>query len=362
LEPVKSFLDLAFFIAFFPQLVAGPIVRAMTFLPQVFEKRVWANVDVRGALTLFFIGFVKKTCVSETVAPIVDAYFGGPGRFDAYSAWIGILFYAVQIYCDFSGYSDIAIGVSRVIGFDLPENFNMPYAATSITDFWRRWHITLSTWLRDYLYIPLGGNRRGKLRTYVNLAITMLLGGLWHGANWTFVVWGLLHGVGLEAHKLWREWRPLPPTTNGRPHRATRVLSWAATYSFVCLGWIFFRAPDFATAAIVLRKVLGLTAGGASWFYLPLFIALPVFLAAHVIGARLQGRGAASWKAGRDFLVDPTRWTAAAAFRVDRPAIAGPYLVLRNAGFVSAAVLAGLLLTLFLFAPLHRSPFIYFQF
>ncbi len=164
----------------------------------------------------------------------------------------GLVAYTIQIYCDFSGYSDIAIGVSRIIGFDLPENFNMPYLSCSITEFWRRWHITLSQWLRDYLYIPLGGNRKGRARTYANLLITMLLGGLWHGASWTFVLWGLLHGVALAVHKAWNTAYPARPV---RPAYA-RVASWLVTYSFVCFAFLFFRAPTFSTAWIIVRKIV----------------------------------------------------------------------------------------------------------
>ncbi|MES2568691.1 MAG: MBOAT family O-acyltransferase, partial [Verrucomicrobiota bacterium] len=162
LEPVRSFLDLAFFISFFPQLVAGPIVRAMTFLPQVFVRREWANVDVRHCLVLFFIGFVKKACVSEMVAQVADEFFAAPDKYDVYSSFIGVFFYAIQIYCDFSGYTDMALATSRLLGYDLTINFHFPYFSAHITEFWRRWHISLSTWLRDYLYIEaLGGNRRG---------------------------------------------------------------------------------------------------------------------------------------------------------------------------------------------------------
>ena len=221
LEPARSFLDLAFFISFFPQLVAGPIVRAMTFLPQVFVKRAWADVNVRACVALFFIGFVKKACISDNVAPIVDAYFAAPGRYDLYSSFIGILSYAVQVYCDFSGYTDMAIAVSRLLGYELTPNFNFPYFSTSITDFWRRWHISLGTWLRDYLYIPLGGNRGTKLFAFRNMMLTMLLGGLWHGASWNFVFWGGVNGLALTFHRYWE----------------TRTADWGPAFKKV-MGWI----------------------------------------------------------------------------------------------------------------------------
>jgi alginate O-acetyltransferase complex protein AlgI len=262
LEPVRRFLDLAFFIAFFPQLVAGPIVRAMTFLPQVFEKRVWGNVDVRACLTLFFIGFIKKACVSENVAPIVDDVFASPGKYDAYAIWIGVLFYAIQIYCDFSGYTDMAIATARMLGYELTLNFHFPYFSFSITEFWRRWHISLSTWLRDYLYISLGGNRGSKWFTYRNLMLTMLLGGLWHGASWNFVIWGGMHGAALIAHREWQRY------TEGFGAKFKQVMAWIAvplTFYWVCITWIFFRASPVvnektkeleATGFEIARKIL----------------------------------------------------------------------------------------------------------
>lgn len=241
LEPIRSFRDYSFYITFFPQLVAGPIVRAMTFLPQVFEKREWAKVAVRSCLALFFIGFVKKACISENVAPIVDAYFASPGRYDLYASFIGVLFYAVQIYCDFSGYTDMAIACAGLLGYQLTINFDFPYFATSITEFWRKWHISLSTWLRDYLYISLGGNRGSKLFTYRNLMLTMLLGGLWHGASWTFVIWGGLHGLALIVHREWQR----HTTHAGATFK--KVMAWIAvplTFYWILITWVFFRAQN----------------------------------------------------------------------------------------------------------------------
>jgi alginate O-acetyltransferase complex protein AlgI len=185
LRPVSSILDLACFIGFFPQMVAGPIVRAYAFLPQLQSIRRFADVDARGALILFLGGFIKKACIADTVAPFVDRYFEAPGNFTAASAWVGVLFYAIQIYCDFSGYTDMAIACAQLLGYELPVNFRFPYFARNISEFWHRWHISLSTWLRDYLYIPLGGNRGPRWFVYRNIMITMLLGGLWHGGAWT---------------------------------------------------------------------------------------------------------------------------------------------------------------------------------
>ena len=203
LRPVSSILDLACFIGFFPQMVAGPIVRAFAFLPQLQTLRRFADVDVRGALVLFLTGFIKKACIADAVAPFVDRYFEAPWNFTAASAWVGVLFYAIQIYCDFSGYTDMAIATAQLLGYELPVNFRFPYFARNISEFWHRWHISLSTWLRDYLYIPLGGNRGPRWFVYRNIMITMLLGGLWHGGAWTFVIWGGLHGVALVIHREW---------------------------------------------------------------------------------------------------------------------------------------------------------------
>lgn len=234
----RNFLNLAFFIAFFPQVVAGPIVRAMSFLPQTLKQTKWADVDFRGCLTLFFIGFVKKACVGDTLASVTDSYFAAPQFYNSFSAWMAILCYAGQIYCDFSGYSDMAIATARLLGYELTLNFDFPYFSKSITEFWRRWHISLSSWLRDYLYISLGGNRGSKIFTYRNLLLTMLLGGLWHGASWAFIVWGGLHGIALIFHREWSQ-RAAPGLL--------AMMKWIAvpvTFYWVLLTWVPFRAAD----------------------------------------------------------------------------------------------------------------------
>jgi len=260
----RNLLNLATFIGFFPQLVAGPIVRASSFLPQLAERRRWTDVDVRGALVLFMVGFAKKACVSDSLAPFVDPYFANPQNYTAHSAWIAVPLYAVQIYCDFSGYTDMAIAAARLLGYELTANFNFPYFAQSVTDFWRRWHISLSTWLRDYLYISLGGNRGSKAYIYRNLLLTMVLGGLWHGSRWTFAAWGALHGLALVGH---REWDHL--TAKWKAARESvlwKIVATALTFYFVCVCWIFFRAADltapmsgndFERALHILRAFAG---------------------------------------------------------------------------------------------------------
>ena len=306
LEPKKSLLDLATFVAFFPQLVAGPIVRAADFLPQLDVARSFSQVNVRACLTLFMVGFFKKACVSDNLAPIVDRYFAEPGAFDALSGWIGVLSYTVQIYCDFSGYSDMAIACAGLLGYELCENFNFPYFASSITDFWRRWHISLSTWLKDYLYIPLGGNRGGQLFTYRNLLLTMVLGGLWHGAAWTFVVWGALHGGALIAHKEWSKWMKQRPAFDGdirtqsvatlkrKPQMPqwAQILSWALTFYWVCITWVFFRADSFASAMTVLRSFVLFESLGAQQISAGVLAFLAALLALHWLTMKKVWTGA----------------------------------------------------------------------
>jgi D-alanyl-lipoteichoic acid acyltransferase DltB (MBOAT superfamily) len=197
------------------------------------------------------IGLVKKCIFADYLAQYNDLVFGNPGAYSGPETLFAVYGYAIQIYCDFSGYTDMAIGMGKMMGFDLGINFNKPYQSTSLTDFWRRWHISLSSWLRDYLYIPLGGNRKGKIRTHINLLITMLLGGLWHGANWKFIFWGGMHGLGLVIDKLWRK------ITKGRlsENRIAKVLGWFITLHFVVALWVFFRADSFQTAVQILQQI-----------------------------------------------------------------------------------------------------------
>ena len=251
------------FVSFFPPLVAGPIVRAVYFLPQLVSAKKFSNVDVRGAVMLFLAGFIKKACIADGVAPTVDRYFAHPANFTATSAWIGVLFYAIQIYCDFSGYTDMAIAAARLLGYQLPNNFQFPYFARNVSDFWRRWHISLSSWLRDYLYIPLGGNRGSRGFAYRNVMITMLLGGLWHGAAWTFVIWGALHGTALLIH---REWIRLTEGLKWAA-RAMRWLAWPITIYAVCVAWIFFRAHDLSSAGTILKQFTLFHGGGNEHFH-----------------------------------------------------------------------------------------------
>ncbi len=237
----------AVYLSFFPHLVAGPIVRPNELIPQLDSPRSPRRVDTSRAFYLIAAGLFKKVVISSYLASnIVDEVFANPDQYSSLEILIAVYAYAVQIYADFSGYTDIAIGIALLLGFNFPQNFDSPYAATSLQDFWRRWHMTLSRWLRDYLYIPLGGSRRGVAITYRNLLLTMLLGGLWHGAGWTFVVWGLIHGVGLCAERFWRDRHGVTPEES-----LTRVdIYWRrlATFHVVCFAWIFFRADTFGVA------------------------------------------------------------------------------------------------------------------
>ncbi|HET7566777.1 MAG TPA: MBOAT family protein [Gaiellaceae bacterium] len=246
------FLRFAVWLSFFPHLVAGPIVRGSELLPQLERPRDPRDVDVTRAFFLIVSGLFLKVVIANHLAThLVDDVFASPNSHSSLEVLAGVYGYAVEIFADFCGYTNIAIGIALLLGFRFPQNFDSPYAAVSLQDFWRRWHITLSRWLRDYLYIPLGGNRKGKLLTYRNLLLTMLLGGLWHGAAWTFVAWGGLHGAGLAVERLWRDLRRSEPRDT--PWR--RWLGRVVTFHVVCLGWIFFRAPSFGTARQVIVRL-----------------------------------------------------------------------------------------------------------
>lgn len=251
--PVRNIIDFAFYVSFFPQLVAGPIVRAAEFIPQIYRQYELSKNEFGHALFLVLAGLVKKMIISDYLSVnFVDRVFDNPVSHTGFENLMATYGYAMQIYCDFSGYTDIAIGLALFLGFKLPINFNSPYKANSLTDFWHRWHISLSSWLRDYLYIPLGGNRKGRLRTYINLLITMLLGGLWHGAHLKFVVWGGIHGLGLAIEKLLSNFKLLSIDSERVLPRLVRGI---ITFNVVCLSWIFFRANDFNAATDMLNHI-----------------------------------------------------------------------------------------------------------
>lgn len=322
----RSLLDFALFVSFFPQLIAGPIVRASDLLPQLRALPRPSRDDLAAGGARVVTGIFKKVFVADHLASYVDFVFGRAGAFDGATTWLAVLAFAAQIYCDFSGYSDVAIGTARMLGLRFAENFDFPYLATGMSDFWRRWHISLSTWLRDYLYIPLGGNRHGTRRAYRNLLVTMLLGGLWHGAAWTFVVWGGLHGLALVAERTVRRLVAGHRFAVRLPAAAAHGASRLATFAVVLVGWVFFRAPDLSSAIVLLRRML-FAGGGISWLH-PFVLVLLVGVA----GVHLVALG------GRSDLLATTGTRR------------GPALLLAMAGLTLAI------------PPGSLEPFLYFQF
>jgi len=256
-KPWHSFLDFALYVTFFPQLVAGPIVRSDDFLQQCESKKIFVWSNLGWGVSLITLGLFQKVVIADALlAPVTESLYSVSGIPSFTAAWGGSLAFTGQIFCDFAGYSTCAIGTAICLGFTLPRNFHFPYAAVGFSDFWRRWHITLSTWLRDYLYIPLGGNRQSNLRTQINLMITMLLGGLWHGAAWTFVIWGGLHGIYLVVERYLKKilghqviWK----------FSGVRLLLALFTFALTCLTWVFFRANSFTQALNIIRAMFNLS-------------------------------------------------------------------------------------------------------
>jgi len=254
-EPHESYLEYLTFVAFFPHLVAGPIVRPRDLLPQLARKPNWNTAELSEGIFWIALGLLKKVALGDYLAlNLVDRVFDTPLQYSALEVYAGVVSYALQIYCDFSGYTDIAIGSALLLGVRFPMNFDSPYQSQSITEFWRRWHISLSTWLRDYLYIPLGGSRKGRLLTYRNLFLTMLLGGLWHGAAWTFVLWGAYHGALLALERLATELRP--ERRKGVRPWPMRAIATFVTFNLVLIGWVFFRAPSFEAARLIFQRLV----------------------------------------------------------------------------------------------------------
>lgn len=332
LAPTRSLLNFALYVSFFPQLVAGPIERATHLLKQFSVPRIVTRPMIESGCILILIGLFRKVVIADGVAPMVNAIFAA----SATASWInlvaGAMLFAIQIYCDFAGYSDIARGAARLIGIELMVNFTQPYLSRNITEFWRRWHISLSTWLRDYLYIPLGGNRYGIFNTYRNLMLTMLIGGLWHGARWNFVIWGGLHGIYLALHKLWLSLRKATPDVGALPRLTLRSLAGILfTFLLVDFAWIFFRSATLSEALGFIRGILTLRGG---------LEAVPVNLLAKLA------------------------FYAALVFFIDRPAYVRnrQEALLDWPWFARGTTYAFLLFLLILLRPLNDTPFIYFQF
>ena len=263
IEPTDSWLEYIFFLSFFPALVAGPIVRADHFLPQIKENRIPERSEVWMGFWLILLGIVKKALLADYIAQYNDIVFTTPETYTGFENLMAMLGYTMQIYCDFSGYSDMAIGIALIMGFNLPQNFNLPYKSLNVTEFWHRWHISLSSWLRDYLYIPLGGNRKGKVRTYLNNFTTMLIGGLWHGASWKYVAWGGFHGVALILHKA-----SMPLLSRIPDTRIVKFVSWFITLCFVIFTMTIFRINVLGDLWVMLHNVFT----NFHLDYLPVFV------------------------------------------------------------------------------------------
>ena len=256
IRPLSRWVDYLFFVSFFPGLVAGPIVRARDFVPQMYKKPALSREQLGEALYLIICGLLKKCVISDYLSVnFVDRIFDAPTLYTGFENLLGVYGYSLQIYCDFSGYSDMAIGIALLLGIRFNLNFDSPYQSASITEFWRRWHISLSSWLKDYLYISLGGNRKGRIRTYINLLITMLLGGLWHGASLRFILWGGLHGVALAIHKFVMNHFGSFKKEGSEMKPFRRICGIVFTFHLVCLGWIFFRADSVQTGLAMLNQI-----------------------------------------------------------------------------------------------------------
>ncbi len=284
----RSLMHFLVFILFFPHLVAGPIVRARDFLPQVRRPKRWDWLRAQLGVQLFLMGLVKKLVIADRMAQFADPVFADPRAYRTGALWLATIAYALQIYGDFSGYTDMALGSAHLFGYKLAANFRMPYLAVNVSDFWRRWHISLSSWLRDYLFIPLGGSRGGPGRTGVNLMVTMTLGGLWHGASWTFVVWGALHGLFLIVHRGFRNFcqqrAGIDRLLQSAPGTAARV---AVTFVAVSAAWVVFRAPSIATALTMLRGLVVTRPGlGAPRPAESFWILVALVVVAHGLGQR----------------------------------------------------------------------------
>jgi D-alanyl-lipoteichoic acid acyltransferase DltB (MBOAT superfamily) len=285
--PARRFADYLLFLSFFPKLVMGPIVRAADFLPQISKPYFLNDDDFSKGFYLIITGLVKKLIISDYIsANFVNYVFDEPSRYTGLECLFATYGFAVVIYCDFSGYTNIAIGLAKWLGFSIPDNFNLPYKSKDITEFWKRWHISLSDWLKDYIYIPLGGNRRGALRKYINLIITMFIGGLWHGANFTYIIWGLMHGIALAIHKLWIT-KSKYVLQNFRYTKVYNAVAAFLTFQFVCIAWIFFRSENMTNAKAMFGQIkhqFGIDKFGIFWtnyhsvFYMILFGLLVHFI------------------------------------------------------------------------------------
>ena len=288
-----DFISVALLTGFFPKISTGPIVKNKQFLQQINEKRQITKANAEAGIQIVLFGIFKKFVIADRLSVCVDAVFQAPAAYSALSIIFAVISYSIQIYCDFSGYSDMAIGIAKILGFEIPPNFNIPYISKNLSEFWKRWHISLSSWLMQYLYIPLGGNRKGRGRTYLNLVITMTLGGLWHGANWTYIVWGLLHGFALVLHKNYLTFRKKYPVRveNKAMQGVGAFVSWLLTYAFVCVCWIFFRADSVERAVLILGRIFCWKPGIDYIYIYTIIFALIMIIATLIAKFKNQGNG-----------------------------------------------------------------------
>ena len=327
----EGFLNVALYVAFFPQLVAGPVVKASDYIPQLHEDRRITKENVISGAQIFVFGLFKKVVFADHLSVFVDDVFSKPEAFHSFSVVLAVISYSIQIYFDFSGYSDMAVGCAKCIGYDFSRNFNMPYISKNPSEFWKRWHISLSTWLQQYLYISLGGNRKGTARTYINLLLTMVLGGLWHGASWNFVLWGALHGILLCIHKIFKRIR------KGKKGNAfSNALSVFGTYIMVCLSWVLFRAEDFSTAFAVYKKMF-IWSNGILQIYTWAIISVVVVITATAIAV-------------------------VAAKKKNEITVNGFYPILNPEKMSHQIIFITALGLIVIFAYTGNNPFIYFQF
>ncbi len=327
----QSLKNVALYVSFFPQLVAGPIIKASEFMPQLESNNKLKLTDLSEGIQIFVIGLFKKIVIADNLSIFVDNIFEKPLAYSSITVILAVVSYSIQIYCDFSGYSDMAIGCAKCLGYTFSRNFNLPYISKNVTEFWKRWHISLSTWLQEYLYIPLGGNRKGKIRRYINLMITMVLGGLWHGANFTFIIWGFLHGLALCIHKVFLGYKKGKKTSV-----IGAAISMLLTYIFVCICWVFFRAENLSIAIDVLSRMFIWQNGITQIFSWSIFSIVVVLIASIV--AKLNSK------------------------RNGKVEVSGFYPVLNLDKLSSLIIFFTFIFFIFCVAYTDANPFIYFQF
>lgn len=333
----QGLLNVALYLSFFPKLTSGPIQRSGDFIRQANSKREIGVKTLSPGFQIFVFGLFKKLVLADRLSVFVNQVFENPNAFGSFTLFLGAIAYALQIYMDFSGYSDMAIGVAKILGFDFPRNFNLPYIAHNVTELWKRWHMTLSSWLMDYLYIPLGGSRKGKVRTYINLILTMVIGGIWHGANWTYVIWGLLHGIALAIHKVWMT---VTKSKEKAGHIVGTIISILLTFLFTTFCWIFFRSDSISSAWTYICGMFSFRSG-LEQPYLWLFVDIALVAGCTIVAAVRSKKNGAMTKYKNTSFVD------------------GFYPILNLSKFWSLVIFFVFVGMILCFAYTGGSPFIY---